>query len=1015
MRCTPLPVLLAVSLLLPTPASGEEDLAGTTKALQRTVAAWRATELDVGAFRAYALWQTCARTPAWRAAARRLALSRGPNQNLYRRLAQAPTRSPFGRPNALLPNKPATERSLEEAGGYLAFLSHLDALWAKEPATATTLLRKHAGHPWIEPQLALLAHEAVLKPLLAESARLDLPSVKDLQRVEVVTLRGAFKDGVIWRPRGWLLDRNARSFHVFHDDLDARIYTREPVPTPTRLRLKRDLRAEPTLPCWRPLDFQGEVYRLLGAGPPDEFAFLLAYRNGSLHTPSQAILLARWALERARRGLALRLMVRATELHARYQNRNTPLGHAIAADYAQNRWLRGVKRFGEGAPREELKARFREVLKRFPGSEYAERAKALLVGIEPQLAAERSYRVPNWKAWQRLSTEEKLRHLVFNLKDLDGQQLSQPGSCSVFSASQRFPPGAPPRPRPGQFFGPGTSVADRFIDLGWLSIPTLIELIDDRRPTRSLGYWRTFAPDSFLVLTYGDAAVQILERICGERFSASSEYVSVDGAGSVKAAALGWWKKHGQESEFETRASRLRELGVDAVSQTFPIFGIDPVRAQALILEILPNARGTTRTGFLVALGRFGDEKALAHLEREVATSAPLVDRVAVATELAERGRSAWRAPLAEELEQIATKSKPAARASSSPLLITRGSPEEQLDVTRRLFLLLVTRGGSKEQLDARRLLPRLGLWLPDLVGNLCRQSSQPGARAVLADILTNPLPGRLSPHQSEELLTRVAGSLAAALDLPQPGFNAPQYLSRGAAACWRVEVLNRWRKGEGQAALPLPKPPSIPIAPPQLLAKAHAELLRIPTQGLASFHALGLSGLAPLQSAVAALPADHPGIPASEPVLAALASTTRHVEVHGVENLAAPRRAEVEHAWRVQVGRPASAGLLVALIRAELRSRPVGRATLTLSRGADGTGVELRLHLGPSSNLGHVSFDCEASLGTHGIMSARGTYSSAKRLAASDAQWSQIKSCLERILGAPPHVRGELEIRLDW
>ncbi len=69
MRCTPLPFVLAASLLLPLPASGENDPAGTTKALQRAVAAWQATDLDAGAFRAYALWQTCARTPQWRAAA----------------------------------------------------------------------------------------------------------------------------------------------------------------------------------------------------------------------------------------------------------------------------------------------------------------------------------------------------------------------------------------------------------------------------------------------------------------------------------------------------------------------------------------------------------------------------------------------------------------------------------------------------------------------------------------------------------------------------------------------------------------------------------------------------------------------------------------------------------------------------------------------------------------------------------------------------------------------------------
>src|SRR5439155_4348695 len=49
-------------------------------------------------------------------------------------------------------------------------------------------------------------------------------------------------------------------------------------------------------------------------------------------------------------------------------------------------------------------------------------------------------------------------------------------------------------------------------EIGEPAIPALIKLLADRRPTRSVGYWRNFAP-SRTVLRFQDAAIQILDEL----------------------------------------------------------------------------------------------------------------------------------------------------------------------------------------------------------------------------------------------------------------------------------------------------------------------------------------------------------------------------------------------------------------------------------------------------------------------------------------------------------------------
>ncbi|MBC7853066.1 MAG: hypothetical protein IAF94_06495, partial [Pirellulaceae bacterium] len=67
--------------------------------------------------------------------------------------------------------------------------------------------------------------------------------------------------------------------------------------------------------------------------------------------------------------------------------------------------------------------------------------------------------------------------------------------------------------------------------LGQAAIPALLDLLEDRRPIRGVGYWRDFHPTR-TILRYQDAAIQILNEVLPDasytRRTTSSYFSSED-------------------------------------------------------------------------------------------------------------------------------------------------------------------------------------------------------------------------------------------------------------------------------------------------------------------------------------------------------------------------------------------------------------------------------------------------------------------------------------------------------
>ena len=113
--------------------------------------------------------------------------------------------------------------------------------------------------------------------------------------------------------------------------------------------------------------------------------------------------------------------------------------------------------------------------------------------------------------------------------------MDQPGAVDIFEvydAKQRVLQNTP---------------AQRLVALGDAAVPQLIDALGDARFTRSVGYSRDFF-FSHKVITIGDAALTIIERIAGYRFYRGD---SVQGSLSqdkrtdaLRESVQDWWKSH---------------------------------------------------------------------------------------------------------------------------------------------------------------------------------------------------------------------------------------------------------------------------------------------------------------------------------------------------------------------------------------------------------------------------------------------------------------------------------------
>ena len=207
-----------------------------------------------------------------------------------------------------------------------------------------------------------------------------------------------------------------------------------------------------------------------------------------------------------------------------------------------------------------------------PGSGYEEQLQDMIAQLKIQAGEDalRAKAVAVDPA--KLPVEEQIRYYVDRLCETNGEQDSDPGECPVLG------------------WGPRTEFSDALVKIGRPAVPALIALLDDRRLTRCVGYFRTFDQHPH-VLRYQDVAIKCIEAIVDIRFyisSGSGFYLSKEKKethDAVVADVRSWWTGHGMETAVKGQIARL-EVGTinDRIETLRKIEKMDPTAVNPIAI-----------------------------------------------------------------------------------------------------------------------------------------------------------------------------------------------------------------------------------------------------------------------------------------------------------------------------------------------------------------------------------------------------------------------------------------------
>ncbi len=174
---------------------------------------------------------------------------------------------------------------------------------------------------------------------------------------------------------------------------------------------------------------------------------------------------------------------------------------AIATDMAYDTVWRTILRFDDTkSTRDQILADYRDTARRFPGNKYGDEAKSKAEVLSRMVTEDRDHAAEIARRHAPVTPAERIADLVFELRDQNGRQFSQPGSCDVFND-----------PRGDK------SPASQLAEIGRPAVPSLISAIDNDELTRSIEFGRNFYY-SHSLLTVGEVALAVIEKIAHRTF-----------------------------------------------------------------------------------------------------------------------------------------------------------------------------------------------------------------------------------------------------------------------------------------------------------------------------------------------------------------------------------------------------------------------------------------------------------------------------------------------------------------
>lgn len=623
---------------------------------------------------------------------------------------------------------------------------------------------------------------------------------------------------------------------------------------------------------------------------------------------------AHWASQLQESELAL-LLYSAAKQKARDYAKKYPAAQAeslsqfVANDIVSSDRIGAISGAHKGAPRPELLKTWRGILES-PGHDFHQEAAQMVTDYEKLIDQDERWAARTVSAVEDMTIEEQVEYWMYQLRDTDVGQHSDPGTCNVLGHWQisEFLSRKQSKDRAG-------NAATELKALGIAALPQIIAHLDDTRPTRCRGHWRSFAPESYYLLRYGDCCQQIFEAITAHSiYSAdyTNGYPIKDGQGKVcKQKAQAWWKNFQEKGERQVLIEQTEVGDWDSVISCLRLIDKYPDSAAEAISNGARNAPSDRhRVDLLKLLSRVEDPRVAELMLPELESTSAAV-RVFVADELIDRGHPRGFTALLEEWQKL-------------QVLDEGWADDDDQGSAERLIGRLVdsARVEACETMEQgyRNVSPRLRWFLLESTNQLIRRSNDPDRNESISKEIEDAI---------DRLLVR------ALSDTECPGRNCRieeggksiEGLPVGALAAWilanrwqtpsafdpeadyrvrrrqKIELANVWRKKQGLVLLPLPdslmiEPADAAVTGPLLTAVDRSQDVAVE---VAQLEALGLSALPAVNAKLTAMPAEHDRRPQLEALAARLRCIVQEVTFTDDSLEPTPELREMFEVWKDQ------------------------------------------------------------------------------------------------------------------
>jgi hypothetical protein len=627
----------------------------------------------------------------------------------------------------------------------------------------------------------------------------------------------------------------------------------------------------------------------------------------------------------------------------------------LADEMAHLLLWRAVEAFGDPAiSRQELLTRIERIVEDFPESEKAkggdeDESVSWLVGRHGKMAKEYAGLLKTMVAEdeaharkpaereQEMSKQEGIAELIFRLRDQNGRQWFQPGSCDIFATELAFNNEE------------GESPAHQLVKIGYDAVPLLIDALEDQRLTRSVDFRRDFY-FSHLVLRVSDCAYAIIERISGRRFlqptQANAPMTRDQLVTVTKKKIEAWWAELQKKGEKRMLIEATEAGDEESLAQARMLVKRHPEAALDALIQGADNCtQSSIHARLLDIVATVKGDQALKFLRKEL-NGPTLCSRVAAARGLQAHGHDDGVPPMIEAWHKLLTTTE---RPEGTEALIRFLASSDRPEAIQALGVNLRKRPLA-ERVDVMEALMR---WPKDE---------------------DHPLPATITAARDEALVLALGDPeeyLGMGAGWGDVSFNDPRMCDLAGyflRRLWnlpdrfdpsaslhtrdrqRVELENIWRKKLGLLPLPLPVFKKIERRPeheikPMLDAILTAAGAKERQEAIQAVGALGLPALPAVKELLATTKADHSAHADLEQLAARLACTVD--EIAWAENSAKPTK-ELQQRLDVLKGKPLRANALVDLLLAVPRSRPEGVAgiEIALEREGDDTGITLTVRL---------------------------------------------------------------------